>query len=659
MVLTPVGVWEDVCPVDEREISGEHLRILTDESAIDLDVILGRGYYTLSREQVTELVNLEVVGSYTLDATGWMAIPIWRPDGTKHGEMIRLFGSKQKQKYVWPSATRLCFDVHPDLLPYVHDPEYDIAFTEGVKKADAIQSSARREGKKLLTIAVNGCWGWRSKINGRSIASTDFQDIAWEDRRTFVISDSDYRSNDDVARGWDACVQYISGKTGNHRTFLVVTPPEGTDKQGADDYLARGRTLDSLLGQAQTLKHAEQDRDTEQAPLKLKTGGQLMREAGVKIPYLLSPFLPEQSILLMAGHTGTFKTWAMLSMALDGAFGKTWQDHPKLKPDMGPFTTLYVNKEMSGIILGQRLRLLAAAKRYTDVPGWEEIIDERVIFVDEAALDLHVANQRDRLEDAIMSTGARFTVLDSLSMSWHGDENSASDVGAFFADLRGITERSQTAWGLIHHLLKPSSAHLKKGDPMTAAIRGSGQLTQQADVALMLAHYTADSERIGESEKLITMTHAKARTDVEMASWVARFSINDGLFASFDYLCSLVDAKAKAYSKTPEIESKLGDWMLEEAKLMPFMASTSSGIRSKQLMALWQHAWTVDEKIPSDSTLRRQLEKLVEAGQIVVVERNKRMGDLYQLPDQTEEDDDRTRALGEPVPESGDEDADA
>ena len=95
--------------------------------------------------------------------------------------------------------------------------------------------------------------------------------------------------------------------------------------------------------------------------------------------------------MLMAGHSGTFKTWAMLSLALDGAFGLPWLDHPKFGTPHGPFTTLYINKEMSGIILGQRLKLLARNQRYNLIPDWERIIEERVLFADEAALDTEVA----------------------------------------------------------------------------------------------------------------------------------------------------------------------------------------------------------------------------------------------------------------------------
>jgi hypothetical protein len=633
VVLTPTGVWEDVCPLEDRVLLSDHLRILTDESAIDPDIIIGRGYHSLSLSQVTELVGLEVLASQALSAVSWLSIPLFRPDGSKHGELVRLFGGKSRMKYLWPTGLRLAFDIHPDCLPYVRDERYDVIITEGVKKGDSLLSAARREGKNLIVLSTNGCTGWRVKLDGHSVATTDYQDIGWEDRRVFVISDSDYRSNDEVAKGWDGCVRYTSGLTGDHRTFLVIVPPHGEEKVGADDYLAAGQSLDSLLGHAQTLRNAADETDTDPIPLKLKTGGQLMREAGIKIPYLIAPLLPEGSIMLVAGHTGTFKTWAMLNLALDGAFGFPWMDHPAMKPDLGPFTTLYVNKEMSGIILGQRLRLLAAAKRYTDIPGWEKTIDERIIFADEAALDLATEKQRDRLEDAIQSTGAKFTVLDSLSMSWHGNENDASEVGSFYSQIRGIIERTRTSWGLIHHLLKPTSGHLKKGDPVTASIRGSGQLAQQADVALMLAHYQADSEtRIG-AEKLITMTHAKARTDVELPSWITRFDTNDGFFASFSHLCSLADAKARAYSKSPDNDSTLSEWVLEEAKHMPAMASISTGMRFRQLVSLLQQAWTVDDKAPAESTLRRQIQQMVQAGQLVLVEQNRRSGDLYRLPD--------------------------
>jgi hypothetical protein len=649
-LVTVVGrgdVWEDVCPPEKRFLSDEHRRVLVEGSVILPEIIEERGYHTLNAGQVTELVQLEVVSQFALKASGWMSIPIWRPDGRKHGEVIRLFGGETGRKYIWPSGERLSFDVHPSMFPYLLKIGVDAAITEGIKKADALLSAARREGRMLLTIAANGCEGWRVKMEGQSIATPDYLDIGWEGRRVYIVSDSDYRTNDDVARGWSGCAAYTASKTGQHKTYLVIPPPNGREKQGADDYLVAGHSLEDLLGLAQTPRHANFETEDERIPLRLKTATELMREAGNKIPYLIEPLLPEKSIMLVAGHSGTFKTWAMLSMALDGAFGFRWLNNERFE-QTAPFTTLYVNKEMSGIILGQRLKMLARAKRYTSIPDWEKTIEERIIFVDEAALDLNVPAQRLRLEEAIAITGARLIVLDSLSMSWHGDENSSTEVGAFYTELRGITERVDCSWGLVHHLLKPSS-NARKSDPIIFSVRGSGQLIQQADAALIFAHYTTDADA---GEKLISMTHAKARTDVELPAWVTRFSLNDGLFASMTHLCSLADAKAKAYAHAPENTEKLESWMLEEMIGMPALKPlTGSGLRSKPLMAFLQQSWTIDDKsAPSESTLRRQIEKLVEIGRLDVLEENKRTGNLYRLREPTDDEPESPPAHDETDP---------
>lgn len=635
-VRTPDSVWEDVCPPLLRRLADEHRRVLEEESGILPEIIESRGYHSLTQAQIVELTNLGVLSEYAMKASGWMAIPIYRPDGVKHGEVIRLFGYSGSFKYLWPSKSRLTMDVHPDLHDLLKDPSVDIIITEGIKKADAILSAARREGYPCVTIALNGCYGWRMAVGDTSMALTDFSDIVWSGRKVYIVSDSDYRTNDEVSRGWNECAQYISGKTGEHRTFLVVPPQEGREKIGADDYLAAGFTLDQLLGHAQSPKYALRSLAGQaRGPLRIKSGLQLMDEAGEKIPHLIEPLLPEQSIFLLAGHTGTFKTWTAANLAMDGAYGHGWLDHPGLTMSE-PFATLYVNKEMSGIILGSRLKLLARDNRYKKMPDWRSVIEKRVIFADEAALDLNLPEQRARLEDAIVATGAKLVVLDSLSMCWHGDENSSTEVGAFYSALRDITERTHVAWLLIHHLLKPQAGRQKE-NPIFS-VRGSGQLMQQADAAVLLSHYSGENTTAEPSEeKLLVATHVKARTDVEMKAWIIRFSTNDGIYASIRYLCTLADAKAHAFAKSSGDPDRLKEWLLAEFIGMPAMLSTSSGMRYKTLVTLLQQNWTVAGKEPpSDSTIRRQLQVMVDAGEVVVLERNKRHGDLYRMADSPE-----------------------
>ena len=634
-----LDVWEDVAPLPSRSLDDTHREVLEVGSLISPEIIETRGYYSLTERQITLLVAQGILGPSALRAESWMGIPLWRPDGRKHGEIIRVFGGDLSYKYLWPSGLRLCLDVHPEQLDALADPTVDLMITEGVKKADAILSAALREGRRLVVLAANGCYGWKATIEARgresSIASPDFLDIPLEDRRVYVNSDSDYRTNNHVAAGWNGCATYLSSKTGEHRTFLIVTPPAGVEKQGADDFLARGESLDTLLEHAASPERAVLDQSGERPPLILRTGSQLIADAGTKIPHMIAPIIPEQSIVLVAGHSGTYKTWHMAGLALDSAFGMPWLGHTGLTMEHGPFTTLYVNKEMSGIILGQRLATLARNERYTSIPDFTDIIDQRLVFSHDAELDLAQEYQRDRLEDAIGNSGAKMVILDSLSMSWHGDENSSTEVGALYAALRGIIERTGCCFNLLHHLLKPPGGKPQKNPVVSQfAIRGSGQLYQQADACLLLDLYNSQSSLQAEDERLVAIHHLKARTSVEMPAWVVKFKTNDGLFTSMDYLCKLAEAKAQAYAESAGDVSKLQAWIVEECLGMPAMSASpgSPGFRSKQLFLMLQQAWNIPGKQPpSDSTLHRQMQALVTSGRIEMLEESKRYGNLYRL----------------------------
>lgn len=628
-------VFVQATPMKRRKLSDEHRRYLIDGSGILPGIVKERGYYSLTSAAIKILVGEKAIREQALSAEAWLGIPIFRPDGTYYGDIIRLFGAPSgTAKYIWPTGQSQVVDIHPRMSKAITDPNVPVFLTEGVKKADAVLSHAMSEGLNVLPMAVNGCWGWMAKTTAGSIACPDFRDVPINKRTIYVNSDSDFRTNDNVRKGWSEAALYFSSKTDDKsKTLIVITPPVGYEKQGVDDYLSAGYSLKDLLSQATTPRLAlleNQPGLDDAKPIAFRTGLEIVKSAPAKVPFLMEPIIPSGSINLMAGHSGTYKTWHMLSLALDGAFGYMWGEHPGTKVPTDPFTTIYVNKEMAGSMLDVRLKMLAKSAKYTDNPDYESVLSERIILVEEAELDLNHELQRSRLEELAMGTEAKLIILDSLSMCWTGDENSAQEVGAFYVQMREITERTGVSWALVHHLIKPTTTG-KKGSRTSSkfAVRGSGQIIQQADGALLFDRVEMDNPN---EPPLIAITHTKTRTTAEMPTWVSAFEDHDGMWSALRYKGLLAERKAAAYTASRGDPAKFAEWAKTALESMPAMHHPQPGLRTKNLIVLLQNSWPDrDISAPSESTIRRHLDSMIASGDIEVLEFNKRLGDLYRL----------------------------
>jgi hypothetical protein len=634
--VSTATVFEDVAPLSIRDLSPHHRTILEVESGIAPDIIEARGYHSYDIQQIGALVQREVIHGGTLSGEGWLGIPTYRPDGFKHGEIIRLDVVKSnKGKYVWPGGYRTAIDAHPMQAALRLDRSAPAVFVEGIKKADAIISAARREGLLLYVLAINGNYGWRSTLEGGKTTCPDLLDIPWDDREVYTIPDSDYRTNDKVANGWDDLATYIASKAGENKVRVAVPPPDGMKKVGADDYLASGKTLASLLELAVSPKHAKLSTDNDRSPLVVRSGKKLIDDAGEVIPHIITPLLPEASILLVAGHTGTLKTWHMLDLALSVAFGIPWLAHPNLTLRDQPANVLYVNKEMSGAVLGQRLKLLSRHEKYAyDQPKLTKVLEERFFVADEAILDLKTEVQRDRMELFIADHQIEIVFLDSLSMVWTGDENSNSEVGAFYNQMRQITERTRTCWVPIHHMDKPQGSGKSK-NPIIFSIRGAGQLGQQADAALVLSTFYPASG-LEDGAKQVSIVHAKARTSIELPSFVTEFKEDSGMSAGLQFSSLLQHAQERSYVASGKDPAALDGWILGAIRGISSMtAGSGSGLRSGQLAAQIISAWEGPAKEkPSKPSILQRLDTLESNGDIEILDQSGGHGKLYRLSEQ-------------------------
>lgn len=635
-------IWETAAPLARRRLKDEHRAYLTEGSGISEDVIDARGYYSPGRDSILKLIETGYLNKSVSKATDFLGIPVFRPDGKKHCEIFRLWGEKvpADMKYAWPSKTRNALDVHPGMQSLVLEPEFPLILTEGVKKADAILSAAIREGFDCLVVAANGCWGWRAKVNGGSVVVPDFQDIVLTGRRIWVVSDSDFRSNSGVRKGWSEATTYLGGKIGadseknlQHRSLLVIVPQPGIEKNGADDFLVAGGTLSSLLALGASPQYVLEDAGMEdRRPLLGTNGFDLISTALDEVPHLLAPVLPENGIVVVAGHSATFKTWHGLSLALDGAFGLPWLDHPELSIRATGFSTLYVNKEMGQAMLGSRLKKLASNPRYRNIPGGDDTLRQRLstLLESEADFDLASESHRSRLEEYILLHEVDLVVLDSLSMCWSGDENSNSEVGVFYSQLRGVISRVHCTFVILHHTLKPGGS--SKSNHIMFNVRGAGQIVQQADTAIVFTPLETEQQAPGVSE--VVVSYAKTRTTKEPPSFVSAFKDHDGVYFDTSYVGLYREITAQSYVGSRRDPRKLTEWVGAMMLEMPALQHTASGIRAGQLISLLRTSWPAGTgEAPSESAIKRSITQMLEDSSLEVIDTNKRLGDLYKLPE--------------------------
>ena len=147
-------------------------------------------------------------------------------------------------KYEMPKGVGNVLDCHPAIIPHLKDPARPLILTEGAKKADSLISHG------YLAINLNGVWGWRgtgSATQGKT-ALPDFEDIALNGRKCYLLFDSDVRTNDHIKQALRRFRSYLTSKQA--QVVPVLLPDTGGRKTGIDDYFASGKTaadLDQLI----------------------------------------------------------------------------------------------------------------------------------------------------------------------------------------------------------------------------------------------------------------------------------------------------------------------------------------------------------------------------------------------------------------------------
>jgi putative DNA primase/helicase len=243
----PVTAPEDLSVIhDEGTATGlmaHHRQLLIDRGLTE-QVIAARGYSSgFVSKWLHDVAKLSNTASKQVpglvipvhDARGEPAFYAYRPDHPREDADGRPI------KYETPTSQRnskvsKVLDVPLLCQATIQDETVPLWVTEGPIKADAIASHGG------TAVGTFGVWGWK----GAGVMRPDWDNIRLKGRTVYLAPDSDVASNRSVAQAITRLGQALESRGADVRYCYVPATAKGA-KQGVDDYLARGGTLDGLM----------------------------------------------------------------------------------------------------------------------------------------------------------------------------------------------------------------------------------------------------------------------------------------------------------------------------------------------------------------------------------------------------------------------------
>ena len=227
------------------KLSPAHERMLFEGSGISARVAVKRGYRTVTSKAALERLgfgrsqrNVPALLIPIYGPTGEVVLYQSRPDEPRIGRRGR------PVKYETPSGASMTLDVHPLCRERLGDPGVPLFVTEGIKKADALVS------KGLCVVALIGVWNWRgTNERGGKTALSEWEYVALEGRKVYVVFDSDVMEKREVYAALSRLKGFLGGR-GARVSLIYLPAADSGAKQGVDDFLASGHTVQDLLGYA-------------------------------------------------------------------------------------------------------------------------------------------------------------------------------------------------------------------------------------------------------------------------------------------------------------------------------------------------------------------------------------------------------------------------
>ncbi|MEM2175683.1 MAG: AAA family ATPase, partial [Candidatus Micrarchaeia archaeon] len=227
-----------------------------------------------------------------------------------------------------------------------------------------------------------------------------------------------------------------------------------------------------------------------------------------EIKWIVENYVPEKSIVMLAGKRASFKSWGALHLALAIASGSK---------AFGQFNTrktfvLYIDEENGLEEIKRKVEMIKAGM------GLSYKLDN-LAFLCFEGLKLDRSDAREKLKNFLEKYPNTVIVVDTFRRIISAEENDATEMNRVFTEyLRKFQEEYGATWILIHHLRKSPSS--KKIDDILDELRGSSEITNVADSVIVF-------ERPPRLDNRFILKHAKARRCKQVEPYIIELRWND------------------------------------------------------------------------------------------------------------------------------------
>ena len=233
-----------------------HRHTLHVESGISAEVIVARGYRSLTAKEAAETLKILGFSPAQCQLGSGLLFPItllndpapiyqFRPD------VPRLNGKDKPCKYEYPAGKGMRLIFHPSAMHALSHEMGLVVITEGAKKVDALIS----QGIAAMGVVGVDCFAVKRTDEEKTQHAPkrllpDWQKIRRTERPFLIAFDSDAADKPAIQRAEQELAALLMAE-GADVSIARLQPDAHGKKQGVDDFFARGHTLAELRALAE------------------------------------------------------------------------------------------------------------------------------------------------------------------------------------------------------------------------------------------------------------------------------------------------------------------------------------------------------------------------------------------------------------------------